>query len=50
MRGGKAVSGRLDGVEDVSNSVDRIEKMIANFVERRSGLVEGRLSPAEYSD
>jgi TetR/AcrR family transcriptional regulator, transcriptional repressor for nem operon len=38
---GKAVSGRLDGVSDVSNSVDRIKKMIANFVERRSGLVEG---------
>ncbi len=38
---GKAVSGRLDGVGDVSNSVDRIKKMIANFVERRAGLVEG---------
>jgi TetR/AcrR family transcriptional regulator, transcriptional repressor for nem operon len=38
---GKAVDGRLDGVADVSNSVDRIKKMIANFVERRSGLVQG---------
>jgi TetR/AcrR family transcriptional repressor of nem operon len=38
---GKAVSGRLDGVGDVPNSVDRIKKMIANFVERRSGLVKG---------
>jgi TetR/AcrR family transcriptional repressor of nem operon len=38
---GKAVSGRLDGVSDVSNSVDRIKRMIANFVERRSGLVAG---------
>lgn len=38
---GNAVSGRLDGIGDVSNSVDRIKKMIANFVERRSGLVEG---------
>jgi TetR/AcrR family transcriptional repressor of nem operon len=37
----KAVSGRLDGVADVSNSVDRIKKMIANFVERQSGLVAG---------
>jgi TetR/AcrR family transcriptional repressor of nem operon len=37
----KAVSGRLDGVADVSNSVDRIKKMIANFVKRRSGLVAG---------
>ena len=38
---GKAVNGRLDGVADVSNSVDRVKRMIANFVERRSGLVEG---------
>jgi TetR/AcrR family transcriptional repressor of nem operon len=37
----KAVSGRLDGVADVSNSVDRIKKMIANFVAKRSGLVAG---------
>jgi TetR/AcrR family transcriptional repressor of nem operon len=37
----KAVSGRLDGVGDVPNSVDRIKKMIENFVERRAGLVEG---------
>jgi TetR/AcrR family transcriptional repressor of nem operon len=37
----KAVSGRLDGVADVSNSVDQIKKMIANFVEKRSGLVAG---------
>jgi len=38
---GKAVSGRLDGVGDVPNSADRIKRMIANFVERRAGLVEG---------
>ena len=38
---GKAVNGRLDGVADVSNSIDRIKKMISNFVEKRSGLVEG---------
>jgi TetR/AcrR family transcriptional regulator, transcriptional repressor for nem operon len=38
---GKAVSGRLDGLAEVPNSVDRIKKMIANFVERRTGLVAG---------
>ncbi len=38
---GKAVSGRLDGVADVPNSVDRLKRMISNFVERRAGLVEG---------
>jgi len=38
---GKAVSGRLDGLAEVPNSLDRIKKMIANFVERRTGLVAG---------
>src|ERR1700747_1041089 len=38
---GEAVSGRLDGLAEVANSVDRIKKMIANFVERRTGLVAG---------
>ena len=38
---GKAVTGRLDGLAEVPNSVDRIKKMIANFVERRTGLVAG---------
>jgi TetR/AcrR family transcriptional regulator, transcriptional repressor for nem operon len=37
----KAVHGRLDGVAGVSNSVDRIKRMIANFVKKRSGLVDG---------
>ena len=38
---GKAVSGRLDGVEEVPDPVDRLKKMIANFVEIRTGLVPG---------
>jgi TetR/AcrR family transcriptional repressor of nem operon len=38
---GKAVTGRLDGLAEVPNSVDRIKKMIANFVGRRTGLVAG---------
>jgi len=37
----KARSGRLDGVTEVSNCVDRVKKMIDNFVEKRSGLVAG---------
>ncbi len=38
---GKAVHGRLDGVEEVPDSVDRFKKMIGNFVEIRMGLVPG---------
>jgi TetR/AcrR family transcriptional repressor of nem operon len=37
----KAVSGRLEGVENVSNSVDRLKKMVDNFVDMRTGLVPG---------
>jgi TetR/AcrR family transcriptional regulator, transcriptional repressor for nem operon len=37
----KAVTGRLDGVDSVENRVDRLKKMVQNFVERRSGLVPG---------
>jgi TetR/AcrR family transcriptional repressor of nem operon len=37
----KAVSGRLEGVNDVPNSVQRLKKMIDNFVEKREGLVPG---------
>jgi TetR/AcrR family transcriptional repressor of nem operon len=37
----RAVSGRLDGVEDLPDSVDQLKKMIDNFVEIRSGLVPG---------
>jgi TetR/AcrR family transcriptional regulator, transcriptional repressor for nem operon len=37
----KAVRGRLDGLDEIENRVDRLKKMISNFVERRSGLVPG---------
>src|SRR5258708_4760484 len=37
----KAVSGRLEGVNEVPNSVHRLRKMIDNFVEKREGLVPG---------
>jgi TetR/AcrR family transcriptional regulator, transcriptional repressor for nem operon len=37
----KAVKGRLDGVQAMENQVDRLKKMIANFVEMRAGLVAG---------
>jgi TetR/AcrR family transcriptional repressor of nem operon len=37
----KAVRGRLDGVAEVPNCVDRLKKTIDNFVERRAGLVPG---------
>jgi len=37
----KAVSGRLDGVEELPDSVDRLKKMVENFVVKRSGLVPG---------
>ena len=37
----KAVSRRLEGIESPANSVDRLKKMISNFVEFRSELVPG---------
>jgi TetR/AcrR family transcriptional regulator, transcriptional repressor for nem operon len=37
----KAVRGRLDGIADVPDCVDRLKKTIDNFVERRTGLVPG---------
>jgi TetR/AcrR family transcriptional regulator, transcriptional repressor for nem operon len=37
----KAVHGRLDGVAEVADCVDRLKKTIENFVERRQGLVPG---------
>jgi TetR/AcrR family transcriptional regulator, transcriptional repressor for nem operon len=37
----KAVRGRLDGVGEVPDCVDRLKKTIENFVERRAGLVPG---------
>jgi len=37
----KAVRGRLDGVAEVPDCVDRLKKTIDNFVEKRAGLVPG---------
>jgi TetR/AcrR family transcriptional repressor of nem operon len=37
----KAASGRLDGVAEVPDSVNRLKKMIDNFVELRTDLVPG---------
>jgi TetR/AcrR family transcriptional repressor of nem operon len=37
----KAVAGRLDGVNEVPDSVDRLKKMIGNFIDKRAGLVAG---------
>jgi TetR/AcrR family transcriptional repressor of nem operon len=37
----RAVADRLDGVSQVPNSVDRLKKMIENFVDKREGLVAG---------
>lgn len=37
----KSVSGRSDGVENVHHCVDRLKKMIDNFVDVRTGLVPG---------
>ena len=38
---GKAVTGRLDGVAEVPDCVNRLKKMIENFVQLRAGLVPG---------
>jgi TetR/AcrR family transcriptional regulator, transcriptional repressor for nem operon len=38
---GRAVRGRLDGVAEVADRVDRLKKMIDNFVQLRAGLVPG---------
>ena len=37
----RAARGRLDGVEEVPDCVNRLKKMINNFVEMRAGLVAG---------
>jgi TetR/AcrR family transcriptional regulator, transcriptional repressor for nem operon len=37
----RAVQGRLDGIAEVPDCVDRLKKTIGNFVERRAGLVPG---------
>jgi len=36
-----AVRTRLEGTEDIPNTIDRLKKMVRNFVERRAGLVPG---------
>jgi len=38
---GRAVEGRLEGVTGIPDCVDRLAKMIDNFVDVRSGLVPG---------
>ena len=37
----RAAKGRLDGVEEVPDCVNRLKKIINNFVEMRTGLVAG---------
>jgi TetR/AcrR family transcriptional regulator, transcriptional repressor for nem operon len=37
----KAVSGRLEDVENLPNAVDRLKKIVDNFVDMRTGLVPG---------
>src|SRR5260370_38420972 len=37
----KAVTGRLEGVENLPDSVDRLKKMVDNFIVMRAGLVPG---------
>jgi TetR/AcrR family transcriptional regulator, transcriptional repressor for nem operon len=37
----KAVNGRLEGVQNRPDSVDRLKKMVDNFVDMRTGLVPG---------
>jgi TetR/AcrR family transcriptional regulator, transcriptional repressor for nem operon len=37
----KAVNGRLDGLDEVPDAVGRLKGMIANFINKREGLVAG---------
>jgi TetR/AcrR family transcriptional regulator, transcriptional repressor for nem operon len=37
----KAVSRRLEGVEDAADAIERLKKMVDNFVDIRTGLVPG---------
>lgn len=37
----KASSARLEGLEEIPNTVDRLKQMIRNFRDRRQGLVAG---------
>ncbi len=37
----KAVDARLEGTEEIANSVDRLQQIVRNFRDRREGLVPG---------
>jgi TetR/AcrR family transcriptional repressor of nem operon len=37
----KAVDARLDGTQEIPNSVDRLKQIVRNFRDRREGLVPG---------
>ncbi|MFZ0581965.1 MAG: TetR/AcrR family transcriptional regulator [Candidatus Acidiferrales bacterium] len=37
----KAIDARLEGTEEIANSVDRLQQIVRNFRERREGLVPG---------
>jgi TetR/AcrR family transcriptional repressor of nem operon len=38
---GKAINARLEGTEEIANSVDRLQQIVRNFRDRREGLVPG---------
>ena len=40
-RGSKAIDARLEGTEEIANSVDRLQQIVRNFRDRREGLVPG---------
>jgi TetR/AcrR family transcriptional regulator, transcriptional repressor for nem operon len=37
----RAINARLEGTEEIANSVDRLQQIVRNFRERREGLVPG---------
>jgi TetR/AcrR family transcriptional repressor of nem operon len=37
----KAVEARFEGTQEISNSVDRLQQIVRNFRDRRTGLVPG---------
>ncbi|MGA7853768.1 MAG: TetR/AcrR family transcriptional regulator [Candidatus Acidiferrales bacterium] len=37
----KAINARLEGTEEIANSVDRLQQIVRNFRDRREGLVPG---------
>ncbi len=38
---GKAINARLEGTQEIANSVDRLQQIVRNFRDRRAGLVTG---------